>query len=102
MKPEQRTEQTTIPVTLPEAGMDQGQEIQVKRGLGERALERIGLDSASLAEAGVLRANQAQTAQDTARGLKEPGGLSEDAKKRAEQIRSGTPEYIEPVNKHPL
>ncbi len=90
------------PLTPPEAGLDQGQQIEIKKGLGERVLGRLGMDETSLRDAGVLRANQAQAAETTARGIAESNGLSEDAQRRAHQIKAVTPENIEPINKKPL
>ena len=89
-------------LTPPEQSLDQGQQIEAKKGLGERALGRLGMDEESLKEAGVLRANQAQAAETTARGIAESNGLSQDAQRRAYQIKAVTPEHIEPVNKRPL
>lgn len=96
LKPEPR------PTAPPEQELDQGQEIQVKREMNAGPLGRLGMDEQSLQNAGVLRANQAQAAQDAARGLTKPGALSEEAQKRAQKIRSATPENIEPVNKRPV
>lgn len=47
---------------------DRGTPVEVHRGIGHRVLSKVGLDSRSLEEAGVIRTHQAQAAESLAQG----------------------------------
>lgn len=66
--------------------------ITVKKGLGQRALSKIGLDSDTLRDAGVIRAGEAQRAQDIAAQPDAPVelGASPIEAERAQQLIENT------------
>lgn len=67
--------------------------ITVKKGLGQRALNKLGLDSDTLQDAGVIRAGEAQRAQDiAAEPNKAPSELSASpiVAERAQQLIENT------------
>lgn len=62
--------------------------IDVQRGIGQRVLNKIGLDRESLREAGVIRTHEAQASEDIARGLKpaETANVGPQGQTRAENL----------------
>jgi hypothetical protein len=67
--------------------------VEVKRGIGQRVLSKIGMDEATMQEARIMRANQAQNAQDTALNNAPHISHTPAEQQRTEQLRK-TPERV--------